>query len=311
MEALLRETLLCPVCLEMIFPPTVSCVNGHLICTQCFAETKEETCCICRVAMPDQIRALAFEKVVDLSSLRFQCLFHPLCQKELTYSQRTNHVGACAHGYSKCTYVGCGKNILLTDMQLHTAECEHAPLRCHLCGNIVSPLHLATHLQTYHEAVMFHCPNMARLVTPRVFAFPAHVVDWDDITTNVETIVVFTMPSGVMQSLTVAVRIMVTDGRKEAQLQPFVVYMTTGKHSYDDVYMDVLCASECSLVLLNPHDASRPFEVCDGIGHSICGKPPRYPVMRASPPFSRLTVALTEEDCSAAQIFVKVSLGFH
>lgn len=304
--------------------------------------------------MTDKIRALAVEKVVDLSSLRFHCRFYPLCQRELTYSERGQHVGNCAHGYYTCRHVGCGKSILLTDMQRHPTECEHALLPCHLCGWRVNPLQLGAHLQTYHEAVMFHCPNMARLITPRVFAFPGHMVDWDDMTTNVETIVLFTMPAGVMQSLTVAVRIMVTSGRKEACLQPFVLSMASGRYSYDDVCMvsgiaaiscvrailhncslnpklvkfqisnsftkrsplfsldqDVLCASESSLILLNPHDASRPFEVCDGIGHSICGKPPRYPVMRGPPPFSGLTVALTEEDCSEAQLFVKVSLGFH
>ena len=311
MEAVLREALSCPVCLETIFPPTVSCVNGHLICASCFAETKVKTCCICRVDMCANIRALAFEKVVDSSSLRFNCAFHPVCDQMLTYSEREAHVGDCKHGYYTCTHDACGKRILLTDMKRHTAECEHALLLCHVCGQHVSPLKLGTHLHAFHQACMFHCPNVARLINPRVFAFPAHIVDWDDVTTNVETIVVFTMPAGVMQSLTVGVRILVTTGRHEAQLQPFIIGMSSGQYRYDDVYMDLMCASECSLILLNPHDASRPFEVCDGIGHSICGKPPRYPVMRSPPPFSRLTIALTEEDSSSAQIFVKLSLGFH
>lgn len=54
------SALECPICLDIIPPPAVQCINGHLVCVKC--KSRSEKCSVCRQKY-STVRSLIAEQV--------------------------------------------------------------------------------------------------------------------------------------------------------------------------------------------------------------------------------------------------------
>jgi len=96
MSRTLREELNCPVCREIILPPILQCLNGHLLCEPCHKRlrTRPKKCPECRVDMNNAARCRAMEKAV--ASLLVPCS-NTGCSQEMPYSDAEAHASMCEH----------------------------------------------------------------------------------------------------------------------------------------------------------------------------------------------------------------------
>lgn len=69
------STLECPICLDIIPPPAVQCINGHLVCVKCKA--RSEKCAVCRQKYCT-VRSLIAEQVwvVQCINKKYFFCFH-------------------------------------------------------------------------------------------------------------------------------------------------------------------------------------------------------------------------------------------
>ena len=93
----------CPVCLYYISPPILQCLNGHVICRDCYRKVSPK-CPTCRENMPtEDNRNLALEQKAVNLGLRFPCKHRELgCQVTNLLREKSTHEQYCQYEPYKC-----------------------------------------------------------------------------------------------------------------------------------------------------------------------------------------------------------------
>lgn len=129
-----KDSINCPVCYETLGNNAggsiVTCANGHHTCEQCIIKSDNLRCPVCR----------------DI----FIFLDHKLTETFRVLTQT-------------CKHIGCNHRYMSYDMKKHVAECEHAPVSCNWCNELVYP-------KTYYYHVTIDCKKI-RHIKP-TFPFP-------------------------------------------------------------------------------------------------------------------------------------------
>lgn len=112
----------CPVCLDHITPPIRQCIEGHLVCIDCFPRLHH--CPTCRSVMCEE-RNLAMEQVSRL--LQYPCRYHPMgCKEAFPLNKKSAHERDCRYLQLKCPFHGqCAFSGPLTEVIPHLAA-DHA-----------------------------------------------------------------------------------------------------------------------------------------------------------------------------------------
>ena len=113
MNAQLLQLLKCPVCLEYMNPPIRHCVNGHLVCNDCFSMV--DRCPTCRGDLTHD-RNLAMEQVANMVTYPCEnvgCTGFTLAEKDV-------HLRDCQFHQLPCPYQeACAYNGNFSEVQSH------------------------------------------------------------------------------------------------------------------------------------------------------------------------------------------------
>ena len=92
----INDFITCNVCREIILPPIMQCIKGHLICNMCRVKCKN--CPQCRAKL-DNSRNFVFEKIV--SDMKFECK-HDKCNELVEYQKLKEHHDTCKFKPFQC-----------------------------------------------------------------------------------------------------------------------------------------------------------------------------------------------------------------
>lgn len=114
----------CPVCLDLIMPPIVQCVNGHLLCSPCSMKISS-VCPLCREQI-SHVRALAMEKVAG--KLPYPCKYSSNgCTAQALLNQKLDHERTCDFRTcpcifteeATCTWIGTAEAMVAHVREVH------------------------------------------------------------------------------------------------------------------------------------------------------------------------------------------------
>ena len=118
----LKDRIECPVCYEIpVAGPVYSCVNGHLVCTNC----KRDSCPTCR----ENIQGKSLLAADVIVSIEHKCK-NVECDQLVAYNSIEKHAKECKFRTIRCPAYSCREIISLPKMSQHILEdCEYSAAR--------------------------------------------------------------------------------------------------------------------------------------------------------------------------------------
>ena len=139
-EQIVSETLHCIICTNVIKDPVMCQRNEHLFCRACITIhlMYSNTCPTCMEPLTVETLRQARTAMNLLSELKIRCEFYKRgCGKFVLLGDLERHVADCGFAPAVCSNEGCQLVVNKQDLLHHeTAVCELRRVKCHSCSEI-------------------------------------------------------------------------------------------------------------------------------------------------------------------------------
>ena len=139
-EQIVSETLHCIICTNVIKDPVMCQRNEHLFCRACITIhlMYSNTCPTCMEPLTVETLRQARTAMNLLSELKIRCEFYKRgCGKVVLLGDLERHVADCGFAPAVCSNEGCQLEVNKQDLLHHeTAVCELRRVKCHSCSEI-------------------------------------------------------------------------------------------------------------------------------------------------------------------------------
>ena len=139
-EQIVSETLHCIICTNVIKDPVMCQRNEHLFCRACITIhlMYSNTCPNCMEPLTVETLRQARTVMNLLSELKIRCEFYKRgCGKFVLLGDLERHVTDCGFAPAVCSNEGCQLEVNKQDLLHHeTALCELRRVKCHSCSEI-------------------------------------------------------------------------------------------------------------------------------------------------------------------------------
>ena len=139
-EQIVSETLHCIICTNVIKDPVMCQRNEHLFCRACITIhlMYSNTCPSCMEPLSVETLRQARTVMNLLSELKIRCEFYKRgCGKFVLLGDLDRHVADCGFAPAVCSNEGCQLEVNKQDLLHHeTAFCELRRVKCHSCNDM-------------------------------------------------------------------------------------------------------------------------------------------------------------------------------
>ena len=139
-EQIVSETLHCIICTNVIKDPVMCQRNEHLFCRACITIhlMYSNTCPTCMEPLTVETLRQARTAMNLLSELKIHCEFYKRgCGKFVLLGDLERHVADCGFAPAVCSNEGCQLEVNKQDLLHHeTTVCELRRVKCHSCSEI-------------------------------------------------------------------------------------------------------------------------------------------------------------------------------
>ena len=139
-EQIVSETLHCIICTNVIKDPVMCQRNEHLFCRACITIhlMYSNTCPTCMEPLTVETLRQARTVMNLLSELKIRCEFYKRgCGKFVLLGDLERHVADCGFAPAVCSNEGCQLEVNKQDLLHHeTTLCELRRVKCHSCSEI-------------------------------------------------------------------------------------------------------------------------------------------------------------------------------
>ena len=139
-EQIVSETLHCIICTNVIKDPVMCQRNEHLFCRACITIhlMYSNTCPNCMEPLTVETLRQARTVMNLLSELKIRCEFYKRgCGKFVLLGDLERHVAGCGFAPAVCSNEGCQLEVNKQDLLHHeTALCELRRVKCHSCNDM-------------------------------------------------------------------------------------------------------------------------------------------------------------------------------
>ena len=139
-EQIVSETLHCIICTNVIKDPVMCQRNEHLFCRACITIhlMYSPTCPTCMEPLTVETLRQARTAMNLLTELKIRCEFYKRgCGKVILLGDLERHVADCGFAPAVCSNEGCQLEVNKQDLLHHeTTVCELRRVKCHSCSEI-------------------------------------------------------------------------------------------------------------------------------------------------------------------------------
>ena len=139
-EQIVSETLHCIICTNVIKDPVMCQRNEHLFCRACITIhlMYSNTCPTCMEPLTVETLRQARTAMNLLTELKIRCEFYKRgCGKVVLLGDLERHVADCGFAPAVCSNEGCQLEVNKQDLLHHeTTVCELRRVKCHSCSEI-------------------------------------------------------------------------------------------------------------------------------------------------------------------------------